>query len=103
MRRVRALAIVDIELKIDVKFISSSLNEEVTLNSVNQEGLSIYECGTPIPEEQWDWVAKIGECQAEIRPPIDLTIPLDDDPVGTLISAVSAVREGMVVDESVGE
>jgi len=99
----KALAIVDLELKVDVKFISSSLNEEVTLNSVNQDGLSIYECGSSIPEEQWDWIAKVGECQAELPNPIDLTIPLDEDPIGTLISAVSAVREGMVIDESIGE
>ena len=99
----RALAIVDLELKVDVKFISSSLNEEVTLNSVNQDGLSIYECGSAIPAEEWDWVAKVGECMAELPNPIDLAIPLDEDPIGTLISAVSAIREGMVIDESIGE
>lgn len=98
----KALAIVDRDQKLDVKFISSSLNEEVTLNSVNPDGLSIYECGSVIPQEAWDWVAKIGECMAEL-PPIDLEIPLDDDPIGTLISAVSGLREGMVIDESIGE
>lgn len=99
----KVLAIVDIDLKVDVKYISQAVSEEVTLNSVSNDGVSIFVCGTPIPETNWDWVAKIGTCMAEISVPIDLDISIDEDPIGNLIAAISAVQDGQANDEDLGE
>jgi hypothetical protein len=34
---------------------------------------------------------------------IDVTYPLDDDPVGNLVGAINAIKEGQDTDEAIGE
>jgi len=99
----KALVIAEDGLKIDTAYIAQLTGEEVSLNSANPDGVSIFMCGTPIPEQDWDWVAMLGDCLAEIKPPIDLNLSLDQDPIAQVIEAVMALKEGMVVDESPGD
>lgn len=99
----KILVIADQDLKIDKSYISNVLKEEVTLNSVSQDGVSIFECGTPIPQEEWDWIGLVGTCNAPMEIEPEVEIPLSDDPVGNLITALAAVLENMDVDESESE
>lgn len=99
----KILVIVDQDAKIDTSFLSNQLKEEVTKNSISQDGISIFECGTPIPLEEWDWVGQVGNCNAPMDVQIEVEIPLDDDPQGNLITAIAAVLEGMDTDEAIGE
>jgi hypothetical protein len=99
----KILIIADQELKIEKTFIENAIKDEVTLNSVNPDGVSIFVCGTPIPQEHWDWVALVGNCLQDLNVTVDIEIPLDDDPIGNVISAIMAVKEGQDTDEAIGE
>jgi hypothetical protein len=99
----KILIIVDQELRVEKQFIENAIKEEVTLNSVTQDGVSIFQCGKAIPEEQWDWVGQVGNCLMENGVTVDVEIPLEEDPIGNLISAIMAVKEGMDTDEAIGE
>jgi hypothetical protein len=99
----RILVIVDQEINVDVSQLSNQLNEEVTLNSVSKDGISVFECGKTIPIEEWDWVGQVGTCNAPSDVPVEVEIPLEEDPIGNLITALSAVLEGMDTDTAIGE
>jgi hypothetical protein len=98
------LVIIDSEIKVDVSLMESILNTEVKMNAISQDGISLFECGRmPPPGMEWDWVGLVGTCTAENEYPIDVEIPVDEDPVGNLITALSAVLEGQDTDEALGE
>lgn len=97
------LVIADLELKVDVEVLKDLLKEEVTLNSVSPDGISVFECGTAVPKEEWDFVALLGNCLMEMDFNIDVTFPLEDDPIGNLVNAIAAVQEGQDTDEAIGE
>ena len=98
------LVIVDNEFSIETQVLENQLKEEVTRNSVSQDGVSLFECGTPVPQGiEWDWVGLIGTCTADIGYPIDVEIPLEEDPVGNLITALAAVLEDQDNDIAIGE
>lgn len=100
----KVLVIVQHDLDIQVGYISSQLNEDVKLNSVTEDGVSIFQCGTPLPDvNDWDWVAQVGTCTAEVKVPVEVQISSDGDYVGDLIAAVMAVKEGQDTDEALGE
>jgi len=99
----KILVIIDQDAKIDIPFLTNQLREEITKNSVSQDGISIFECGTPIPLEEWDWIGQVGNCNAPMEVSVEVEIPLDDDPQGNLLTALSAVLEGMDTDEAIGE
>lgn len=91
------LVIVDNEIRVEPDFIANNVKEEVKLNSVPQDGIAIFQCGKPLPDGNWDWVAKLGNCLAPIDESIhiDLEIPVEDDPIGNLITAIAAVKENI--------
>lgn len=99
----KILVILDQEVKIDKNFLMNQLKEEVTVNSVSQDGISLFECGTTIPKEEWDEVLMVGVCNAPMEINVEVEIPLEEDPVGNLITALAAIIEGMDTDGAIGE
>lgn len=99
----KILVIVDQDLQIDTSYISTQLKEEVTLNSISPDGVSIFQCGRPLPQNEWDWIGMVGTCNAPMDIDVEVEIPLQEDPIGNLITALAAVLEGMETDEAIGE
>lgn len=97
------LVIADLDFKPDITRMKEMLNEDVTLNSVSQDGISIFECGETVPENIWDFTVLVGNCLQEMEFTIDVEIPLNEDPFGNLISVLSTAKEGMDTDEAIGE
>jgi hypothetical protein len=98
----KVLAIIQSDIQFDVDVISNLIHEDVTKNSVTEEGLSIFECGKALPNVQdWDWVALVGTCTLEIPYPIDVEISADGDAIGDLVTAVMAVKENQELDEAI--
>jgi hypothetical protein len=99
----RILVLTGLELKVDVAILSDLLKEEVTLNSVSEDGISVFECGEAVPPTEWDFVVLLGNCLQKNDFTIDVEFALADDPIGNLVSAISAVQEGQDTDEAIGE
>lgn len=101
----KILVIVDQDVRVEVPYLKDQLKEEITLNSVAQDGISIFQCGNPLPSDTqyWDWVGQVGVCNAPMDIRVDVEIPIEGDPIGSLITALAAVLEGMDTDEAIGE
>jgi hypothetical protein len=99
----KILVVTDLQFKVDVEVLKDMVKEDVSLNSVNPDGITIFECGEAVPKEDWDFVVLIGNCLMEMDFTIDITIPLEDDPMGNLIAAISTVKEGQETDEAIGD
>lgn len=101
----KVLVIADINLVFDVKSISNTLNEEVTLNSVSEDGVSFFQCGKVIPDLDWDWVVRIGVCNQDLPEglTVNVEIPLEGDPLGTFMSDLMTVKEGQLEESAISE
>lgn len=100
----KILVIAGNEIDIQVGYLEAQLQEEVRLNSVSQDGVSIYSCGTPLPQDDdWDWVATIGKCLAESTVPVNMDLSAEEDPIGSLLSAIMAVKEGSETEIVINE
>lgn len=86
----RFLVIIGLDEKLDLKKLADITKEEVKHNQSSDEGISVFDCGVPIPELDWDTIVLVGNCVMESKPGMRPTsiIKPGEDALGEIVELV---------------